>query len=118
MVDFGVPLESQNIPFGPTFGRLSWFFGVLLGHMWFFCAPGCSGRVPGAISGVWGSPGKDFGRNLNDFLHHSGGSWRPSFVPTSSQVWPHFRSVSVAPPVLPLSRAAHKLKGRRARGAF
>ena len=59
-VDFGLPLGSQNNPFGPTFGRLSWFFGVLLGHMWFFCAPGCSGRVPGAISGVWGPSREGF----------------------------------------------------------
>ena len=102
--------------------RLSADFRGFLGYCWVTCGfsvlqgarGGCRERF--RVSGD--PPGKDFGRNLGDFLHHSGGSWRPSFVPTSSQVWPNFRSVGVPPSVLPLTRPALQLKGRRSRGAL
>ena len=105
-----------------SLGRLSADFRDFFVIFWATCGfsvlqgarGGCRERF--RVSGD--PPGKDFGRNLDDFLHHSGGSWRPSFVPTSSQVWPNFRSVGVPPSVLPLTRPALQLKGRRSRGAL
>ena len=96
-------------------GRLSDDFRGFLGHCWLTC--GFSLRK-GAREGSWdrfwvsrGSPRMVLGRILLEFVAR-----------VLSKVWskfcPHFRSVGVPSSVLPLTRPAHKLKGRRSRGAL
>ena len=94
------------------------FWGTVGSHVVFLCSR-VLGEGAGSDFGCLGDPpGKDLGKNLGDSLPRSGRSWRPSFVPTSSQVWPNFRSVGVPPSILPLTRPALQLKGRRSRGAL
>ena len=54
LVDFGLPLGSQTVHFGATFGRLSRLFGQLWATMCFSFDRGCSGTVPGSILGASG----------------------------------------------------------------
>ena len=101
-------LGSQN-------GRLWADFRGFLGHWWLTC--GFSLRK-GAREGSWdrflvsrASSRMVLGRILLEFVAR-----------VLSKVWskfcPYFRSVGVPSSVLPLTRPAHKLKGRRSRGAL
>ena len=112
---FGRLLGRTWLPKWTPLGRLSADFRGFLGHWWLTC--GVSLRE-GAWEGSWdrfwvsrGSSRMVLGRILLEFVAR-----------VLSKVWskfcPHFRSVGVPLSVLPLTRPAHKLKGRRSRGAF
>ena len=105
-------LGSQNgrlwADFRPTFAA---FWATVGRHVDFLCAR-VLGKGPGIDFGCpGGSPRMVLGRILFEFVARI-------FSKVWSKFCPHFRSVGVPSSVLPLTRPAHKLKGRRSRGAL
>ena len=98
-----------------TWDRLSADFRGFLGHCCLTCGFSLhKGAWEGSWNRFWVSRGSSrmvLGRILLEFVAR-----------VLSKVWskfrPHFRSVGVPSSVLPLTRPAHKLKGRRSRGAL